>query len=136
MRNKREETKQLSNHIMKGLHDQYMGLAKIAEQNGDRVLSESHYQRAEYFLHAINEQGGSVPIAVPSTATVRTPVRASNSTKRVIKDFDLKRTYRKRPSDTLEKPLQEGSIVPFRGHYLRRNRRNTQENIQDKEIPE
>ena len=132
MRNKQEETKQLVNrNQMEALHQKHMALARVAEREGDQVLTESHYQRAEYYFHAINEQGSPVPIDTVATTT-RSPTKASYSTKKIIKDFNLKRTNHKDPPNAWEKPAQEGRVLSFRRHYLHRNRRN----IQDKEIPE
>lgn len=98
-----KETGQLTNEQnVKALHQKHLALAKLAEEKGDRVLSEDHYQRAEYYLHAINYPSDS-----PLTATPRPSARQSHS-------------------DTLVKPPQEGKVLPLRGNFLRRNRRNIQ----------
>lgn len=126
MHNRQEETERFANiEQIEALHLKYIALARVAKEKGDGVLSESHYQRAEYYLHAINEQGFSLPVATV-TATARSSVKASHPTKKILKDFNLERIYRKDPSNTCEKPLQESNVLPIRGRYLRRNRRGTQ----------
>ena len=103
MRGMREETDQpMNRQKMKDLHLKYMALAKDAQEREDRVLSESYYQRAEYYLHAINYPSDSIPAATPRPSV------------------------RKPHSDTQVKPSQEGKVLPFRGNFLRRNRRNSQ----------
>ena len=103
MLNTQEETKQpVNTKQMEALHQKHIALSKVAEEKGERVLSESHYQRAEYYLHAMNYPSDSLP-----TATSRSSARQSHS-------------------DTLVKPPQEGKVLPLRGNFLRRNRRNIQ----------
>ena len=97
-----EKTERLVNREqIEALHLKYMTLAKDAQEKEDRVLSESYYQRAEYYLHAMNYPSDSLPTATP---------RPSVS---------------KPHSDNQVKP-QKGKVLPFRGTFLRRNRRNIQ----------
>jgi hypothetical protein len=100
----REETGQpINRQNMKALHLKYMALAKDAQEREDRVLSESYYQRAEYYLHAINYSSDSLPTATPYPS-IRKPYLGNQ----------------------VKPPSQEGKVLPFRGNFLRRNRRNNQ----------
>ena len=94
----RERTGQPINRTkVEELHHQYIALAKTAQKNEDRVLSESYYQRAEHYLHLLNETSGAVPVS-----TYAPSVKNPSPVKKVIKDFNLK------------------------GSFLRRNRRKVQ----------
>lgn len=88
---------------MEGLHLKYINLAKDAEKLGDRILSENYYQHAEHCLHAINDPMPSVPIAAsrPSVAYSHSYIQA-------------------------KQPQNKGKALPFRGSFLRQNRRNSQ----------
>lgn len=105
MRGIREETGQpINRENMKALHLKYMALAEDARKREDRVLSESYYQRAEYYLHATNYPSDSLAAATPY--------------------LSIKKPYlgnRAKPSP------QEDKVLPFRGNFLRRNRRNSQD---------
>ncbi len=74
---------------------------KNAQEREDRVLSESYYQRAEYYLHAMNYPSDSIPAAA------------------------TRPSVKKLHPNTQAKP-QEGKILPFRGSFLRRTRRTNQ----------
>jgi hypothetical protein len=102
MRGIREETHEpINRQQVKDLHLKYMSLAKDAQEKEDRVLSESYYQRAEYYLHAMNYPSDSLPTATPRPSVG------------------------KPRSDNQVKP-PKGEVLPFRGTFLRRNRRNSQ----------
>lgn len=128
----REETEQSVNRKkLEDLHYKYINLAKEAQKREDRVLSESYYQRAEYYLHAINELSDSTSIPV-----ARSSVRRSSPVKKVIEDFNLKKTSHekfpsKQPNAHIEESdlPQEAIILPFKGSFLRRNRREVQHKV-------
>ncbi len=108
MNTPRERTEQPINRTkVEELHHQYIALAKTAQKNEDRVLSESYYQRAEHYLHLLNETSGSILVS-----TYAPPIKNPSPVKKVIKDFNLKRTFNKKS--------------PSQGSFLRRNRRKVQ----------
>ena len=73
MRGIQQEISQpISRQNMEALHLKFMALAKDAQEREDRVLSESYYQRAEYYLHAINYPSDSLP-AAPSHSFIKKP---------------------------------------------------------------
>lgn len=95
----REEKNQPVNiQEIKDLHLKYVVLAKDAQKREDLVLSESYYQRAEYYLHAMNYPSDSLPTTTPHQAV-----------RQVHSDVQVKQT-------------QEGKVLPFRGNFLRRKR--------------
>ena len=103
----RKETDQSMNRKkMEDLYNKYVTLAKEVSKGEDRVLRESYYQLAEYYLHALNELGGFVSTAHPSVK------KETNSSKK------------------------EGVLLPFRGSFLRRSRRVAEnKETQNKEGP-
>lgn len=104
MREMQTEISQPTNkQMVEGLYLKYINLAKDATKMEDRVLSESYYQRAEYYLHAINYLSDSLPTATPYPS-IRKPYLGNQ----------------------VKPPSQEGKVLPFRGNFLRRNRRNSQ----------
>jgi len=120
MRGMRKETEQpIDRTQIDGLHRKYITLAKDAQDRGDRILSESYYQRAEYYLHAMNYPEASLPTVAASSFA-----RASHVARKTTKDLNLGRTALTQPSDTGVKLPKEGKVLPFRGSFLRRNRRN------------
>jgi hypothetical protein len=101
MRKIRQESDQpINTQSMKALHLKYMALAKDAQVREDRVLSESYYQRAEYYLHAINYPSDSIPVSATPNPSIRKP----------------------HPNNQVESPSQEGNVLPFRRNFLRRKR--------------
>jgi hypothetical protein len=94
----RKETDQSINRKkMEDLYRKYITLAKDVSKKEDRILAESYYQLAEYYLYALNELGGFI-------STVDSLVK---------KETNL--------------PKKEGVLLPFRGNFLRRSRRATQD---------
>lgn len=97
-----EQTGQpVNNQKMAGLYIKYINLAKDAEKMEDRILSESYYQHAEHYLHAMSYLSDSIPVAT-SHSSVNKP-HLGNQVK-----------------------PQKGKVFPHRGTFLRRNRRNSQ----------
>jgi hypothetical protein len=121
-----DETKQPTNRgKVEGLYNKYITLAKEAQKREDYVLAEVYYQRAEHCLHMMNESSDfvSTPVSRSSTRTVR-------SAKKEIEDLCLGRkspeqSLSKHPNLSTEKPdaPDQSTLLPFKGHFLRRNRR-------------
>lgn len=103
----RKETDQSMNRKkMEDLYNKYVTLAKEVSKGEDRVLRESYYQLAEYYLHALNELGGFVSTTDPLVKKETTS------------------------------PKKEGVLLPFRGSFLRRSRRVTEnKEARNKEDP-
>jgi hypothetical protein len=129
MHTMREKTDQPINRKMEGLHLKYINLAKDAQDRGDQVLSESYYQRAEYYLHAMNASGDCV-----LTLAAHCPsVSGSVAIKKVIKNLNLKKVLDEMPSSQQSNTLtgkpgssQGRKILSSRVSFLRRNRRGIQ----------
>jgi hypothetical protein len=94
----RKETDQSINRKkMEDLYHKYISLAKEASKKEDRVLAESYYQLAEYYLYTLNELGGFI-------STADSLVKKETSPQK-----------------------KEGVLLPFRGNFLRRSWRATQD---------
>lgn len=103
MRRIQEATGQpINKQKMEGLYLKYINLAKDAQKREDWVLSESYYQRAEYYLHAINYPSDDLPVVTSF------PIRKPHSVNQA------------------KLPPQQAKALPFKGNFLRRNRRNIQ----------
>lgn len=110
MRTSRNETQQPAHK--KKIEDSYYKYLSLAQeaQKKDQVLSESYYQLAEYYLHSMNE---------PSNSLDRS--RHSFAKKPGTPPQDRKASHSS--EDTV--------ILPFRGSFLRRNRRGMQRREED-----
>ncbi|MCE3230839.1 MAG: hypothetical protein K0R52_767 [Alphaproteobacteria bacterium] len=120
------ETKQPTNRgKVESLYNKYITLAKEAQKREDYVLAEGYYQRAEHCLHIMNESSDFV-----STPVSRSSTRMVRSVKKEIEDLCLGRSS---PEQSLSKNANSSTeksdapdqptVLPFKGHFLRRNRR-------------
>ncbi|MCE3231077.1 MAG: hypothetical protein K0R76_155 [Alphaproteobacteria bacterium] len=106
--------------------------AKEAKKREDHVLAESYYQRAEYYLHAMNEPSDYLhaSISLPDPQLVARKVSAIN---KVIEDFNLKGSHEKLPSKSpntsteASKPTYQTNILPFKAHHNQQDFHYTQE---------
>jgi hypothetical protein len=100
--------------------------AKEAKKREDHVLAESYYQRAEYYLHAMNEPSdyAHVSTCLPDPQLVARKVSAIN---KVIEDFNLKVSHEKLPSKRSNTPIEDSklpyqtNILPFKTHHSQRD---------------
>ena len=125
---RREETDQFINR--KNIEDsyhKYMTLAMESQKKGNRVLSESYYQQAEYYLHLMNNPEERLQ-------AFRPVFRKSSSGKKIICNPNLKKTsdeepFYEQPDIQMQDPASPkrgGTVLPFRGSFLRRNRHGFQ----------
>ena len=121
---RREETDQSINRKnIEDLYHKYMTLAMESQKKGNRVLSESYYQQAEYYLHLMNNPEERLQ-------AFRPVFKKSASGKKIICNPNLKKASGEEPlyeqPDTHMKESASlkrgGTVVPFRGSFLRRNR--------------
>lgn len=103
MNTDRNETPQPFNR--KKIEDSYHKYISLAQeaQKIDRVLSESYYQLAEHYLHSRDDPSNS------DRATCAPTPKVGHTLKEAKSD----------PSG------EDAPALPFRGSFLRRNRRST-----------
>jgi hypothetical protein len=105
------------------LYRKYMAMAFDCQTKMDRVLFESYYQQAEYYLHLMNNPDEALQ-------AFRSTVRKTAPEKRLTRHHNFKttsgaQTFHERPDVHMKEsasPKRGETAVPFRGSFLRRNR--------------
>ena len=71
------------------LYHKHMALGLEAQKMNDRILSETHHQRAEHYLHLMDELGLSLELSPPSPQKFVFPINGKPKTSR---KYYLRRT--------------------------------------------
>lgn len=129
------ETGQSQRKKAEGLYQAYINMGVEAQKMEDRVLAESYYQQAEYYLHCMAEEE---PFSLKSPAPTRKNMGGTNRKRLPVKkpprsEASNTQFYRKPHNARTEphSPTQEATIIPFKTNYLRRKRRETPSNKED-----
>lgn len=115
MRRKSDKTQQPGSKGAEALYLENIALAQKAEQSGNTVLSQTFYQNAEYYLHAMKEHTESVPISTIHTSTAKAP--RFRETQAIEKHTQKNRHCKAShidPSDRLYGTQNKCAILPFK----------------------
>jgi hypothetical protein len=114
MRQKSDKIQQPGNKGAEALYLENIALAQKAEQSGNIILSQTFYQKAEYYLYATKEHT-EVPISTIHTSTTKSPrFRETQAIEKHIQKNRHRKASYIDPSDRLYGAQNECTILPFK----------------------